>query len=67
MNVRKNQDTANASLPMFGLPRLWPYIRPYRGLLFVNIVLGALSSLIDACFPLFNSYALNHFVAEGTL
>ncbi len=62
----KNRDNS-VSLPFFGLPRLWPYIRPYRKLLFVNILLGAGSSLIDACFPLFNSYALNHFVAEGTL
>ncbi len=63
----ESQDSRNISLPFFGLPRLWPYIRPYRRLLFVNIVLGAVSSLLDACFPLFNSYALNHFVAEGTL
>ncbi len=62
----KNKDNS-VSLPFFGLPRLWPYIRDYRKLLFVNILLGAGSSLIDACFPLFNSYALNHFVAEGTL
>lgn len=62
----KNRDNS-VSLPFFGLPRLWPYIRPYRKLLFMNILLGAGSSLVDACFPLFNSYALNHFVAEGTL
>ncbi len=61
------QENNTVSLPFFGLPRIWPYIRPYRKILIVNIFLGALSSLIDACFPLFNSYALNHFVAGGTL
>ena len=33
----------------------------------MNIVLGILSSLADSVYPLFNSYALNHFIAENTL
>lgn len=42
-------------------------LRPYRKILLVNIVLGVLSSLADSVYPLFNSYALNHFIAENTL
>ena len=31
------------------------------------IMLGLLCSVIDVCYPLFNRYALDHFVAEGTM
>ena len=54
-------------LPLFGLPALAPFIRPYRKTLIIMIALAFLSSLIDALYPLFNRYALDHFVAEGTL
>ena len=62
----KEKDT-NVRLPFFGLPRLWPFIRPYRKILFLNIALGIFSSLVDSVFPLFNRYALDNFVANGTL
>ena len=61
------EENKKISLPFFGIPRLWPFIRPYRRILIINIILGILSSLIDSLYPLFNSYALNHFVAEETL
>jgi ATP-binding cassette, subfamily B, bacterial len=63
----ETQDQKNISLPFFGIPRIWPFIRPYTGILAVNILLGIFSSLVDAVYPLFNSYALNHFVAGNTL
>ena len=63
----ETQDQKNISLPFFGIPRIWPFIRPYTGILVVNILLGIFSSLVDAVYPLFNSYALNHFVAGNTL
>lgn len=63
----ETQDQKNISLPFFGIPRIWPFIRPYTGILAVNIMLGVFSSLVDAVYPLFNSYALNHFVAGNTL
>lgn len=54
-------------LPFFGLPRIWKYIHPYKKLLVGMFALGTLSSVIDAVYPLFNRYALNHYVALGTL
>ncbi len=54
-------------LPLFGIPRLRPFIRPYRKMIIVMIILGGLTSVIDALYPLFTRYALNHFVAEGQL
>ncbi len=63
----ESRDEKNISLPFWGIPQLWPFLRPYRKILLVNIVLGVLSSLADSVYPLFNSYALNHFIAENTL
>ena len=54
-------------LPLFGIPRLWPYIRPYRRTILLMMVLGALTSAVDALYPLFNRYALEHFIGGKTL
>ncbi len=55
------------SLPLFGIPRLLPYIRKYIPKIVFMILLGFISSLIDSASPLFNRYALDNFVAKGTL
>ena len=66
-NEQNDQTEKRHSLPYLGLPRLWPYIRQYRGRIIAMVVMGMLCSVIDAVFPLFNRYALNHFVGEKTL
>ena len=57
----------NIRLRFFGLPRLFPYLKPYRGMIIRMIILGGLSSAIDALYPLFNRYALDHFIGGRTL
>ncbi len=42
------------SLPLFGIPRLLPYIRKYIPKIVFMILLGFISSLIDSASPLFN-------------
>ena len=54
-------------LRFFGIPRLLPYLKPYRGMMIAMILMGALSSAIDALYPLFNRYALDHFIGGSTL
>ena len=54
-------------LPFFGIGKIIPYVRAYRGIMAVMIILGCLSSLIDSAYPLFNRYALDHFIGERTL
>ncbi len=66
-NRQKNKAEQHHSLPYLGFPRLWPYIRQYRGRIIIMVVMGMLCSGIDALFPLFNRYALNHYVGEKTL
>ena len=54
-------------LPFFGIGKVLPYLRNYKKALAI-LVLGSLGgSLIDIGVPLFQRYALNHFVAGGTL
>ena len=54
-------------LPWFGFPMLWPDIKKYKAMFTGMIVTGLAFSLIDAFYPLFTQYAINHFVAENTL
>jgi len=51
----------------FGIPLIMPYVRKYVPTVALMIFLGTLSSLADTVFPLFNSWALDHFVAGRTL
>ena len=67
MRKQNDQKKEHHSLPYLGLPRLWPYIRQYRGRIIAMVLMGMFCSIIDAVFPLFNRYALNHFVGEKTL
>ena len=51
----------------FGIPLLFPYLKKYRATITFMVSLAVLCSMIDAIYPLFTRYALDHFVAEGTL
>lgn len=57
----------NVSLPLFGIPALLPWLKPYGSVIALMVALGFVTSLIDALYPLFNRYALDHFAAGGTL
>ena len=61
------EEEKQISLPLFGVPRLFPFLKPYRWRILFMILLGGLSSAIDALYPLFNRYALDHFIADQTL
>ena len=66
-NQEQRQDDNFKTLPWFGIPKLMPYVKPYAKTIALMVSLGILSSLIDAVFPLFHRYALDHFIAEKTL
>ncbi|MCR4871050.1 MAG: ABC transporter ATP-binding protein/permease, partial [Atopobiaceae bacterium] len=55
------------SLPFFGVPKLYPYVRHYGHHLVYMVALCLLGSVIDVALPLFQRYALNHYVAGRTL
>ena len=56
-----------ASLPFFGIPRLFPFIRKYRRTLTVMFFCGLGGTAVDLALPLLQRYALNHYIAERTL
>ncbi len=64
---RSQKNEKQTHLKMYGIPAVLPYIRKYRTPMIVMVILGILSSLTDSIYPLFNRYALNHYVAEETL
>ncbi|MCD8329914.1 MAG: ABC transporter ATP-binding protein, partial [Lachnospiraceae bacterium] len=63
----KREEGSYVRLPWFGLKKLAPFLRPYAGIMVSMLVLGLIGSALDIVVPLFQSYALNHFVAAGTL
>jgi len=54
-------------LPYFGINKLLPYLKPYRGIIFWMINLGFAGGLVDIILPLFQEYAIDHFIAKQTL
>ncbi|MBR6424363.1 MAG: ABC transporter ATP-binding protein [Oscillospiraceae bacterium] len=67
MNEKQNNEQKTVSLPYFGLPRLFPFLKPYGKTFLIMVILGLLSSVIDIILPQFQSYAINHFIAGGTM
>ena len=63
----KKEQEQYVKLPYFGIPKLLPYLKDHKK----NIILIALTCLvvggIDTVTPLFQQYAINHFVGENTL
>ena len=55
------------SLPYFGLNKLVPYLKPYKWIIASMILLSLLGALVDIILPLFQRYALNHYIAGNTL
>ena len=53
-------------LKFFGIGKILPFLKNVRGMLLCMVILGLISSLVDIILPLFQRYALNHFIGEKT-
>ena len=62
-----NESNERKALPFFGIGEILPYLRPYRATLLRMILCGLAGSAVDILLPLFQRYALNHFVGGATL
>ena len=63
----KKETSGQTSLRFFGIGKVLPYLKKYKKPMF-GLVLGSLvGSLVDTGVPLFQRYALNHFIGERTL
>ncbi len=67
MAYKKDEQKEYVSLPWFVINKLLPYLKPYRRIIFCMIFLGLTGGLVDIVLPLFQRYALNQFIAAGTL
>lgn len=63
-NVKKDQFV---KLKFFGIPKLIPFLKPYKKRLLLMVLLGIVSSGIDIVVPLFQKYAIDNYVATGVL
>ena len=52
-------------LPFFGIGRILPYLTDVRRMLLYMIICGLGGSAVDIILPLFQRYALDHFIGEG--
>lgn len=52
-------------LKYFGIGKILPFLRTVRGKIFIMVFFGLVGSLVDIILPLFQRYALDHFVGLG--
>ena len=53
-------------LKFFGIGKVLPFLKKVRGMILCMVILGLISSGVDVIMPLFQRYALNYFIGEGT-
>ena len=63
----KKETSQSKGLPFFGIGKVLPYLKNYKKALAGMIAGSLVGSLVDTGVPLFQRYALNHFIGEGTL
>jgi ATP-binding cassette subfamily B protein len=64
--VKKKQEKTE-HLPWFGLGYVLPTMRVYKKLIIGMIATGLICSVLDSMIPLFQRYAVNHFITGNTL
>ncbi len=57
----------DGSLRFFGIPKMIPLVKRFKKEVTIISLTALASGVLDLLGPLFNRYALNHFVTEGTL
>ena len=65
--MHEESNEKKVHLKYFGIPKILPYLKPYRLTMFIMILLAAGGSLIDIVFPKYQEYAINHYIAGETL
>ncbi|MBO5049120.1 MAG: ABC transporter ATP-binding protein [Oscillospiraceae bacterium] len=58
-------DQTTKHLKFFGIGRIIPYLSKVNKLIFLMVFFGLTGSLTDIILPLFQRYALDHFVGQG--
>ena len=61
------KETKTQKLPFFGIGKILPYLKNYKKPLAIMIAGSVIGSAYDVIIPVFQRYALNHFISLGTL
>ena len=61
MTMQKKK-TSKTQYRFFGIPLLFPYLKPYTPNLLRLLIFAALGGICEIIFPLFQQYAINNFV-----
>ncbi len=67
MSNQKNEQKEYVSLKYFGIPKLFPYLKVYQWIMVSMVGFGLVGGIIDIVLPLFQKYALSHFINGKTL
>ncbi len=67
MKETQTEKDKQLHLPFFGIGKLIEYLRPYSGTLILMLVLGLAGSAVDIILPLFQRYAIDHFITPRVL
>jgi len=65
--MKRDNKSEKNGLPLFGLIKMAPLFRKYRKEMFIIMITIVIFSAADLAAPVFQRYALNHFVGGGTL
>ena len=60
------QEQKTTHLKYFGIGKVLPFLKKVRGLILIMVIFGLLGSTTDIILPLFQRYALDHFIGLGT-
>ncbi|MBR3998885.1 MAG: hypothetical protein IKI93_11145 [Clostridia bacterium] len=63
----EENSTKTTHLRFFGIPKILPFLKPYRLTMFFMILLAVGGSVIDIIFPKCQEYTINHFIGGETL
>ncbi len=66
MNEKEREEHIT-HLKWFGIPQIWAFVKPHRRLILAVVISMIFASVIDAILPLFQDYAINHYIGEETL
>ena len=59
------EETKTPKLKWFGIGKILPFLTNVRNKIAIMVFFGLMGSLTDIILPLFQRYALNHFIGEG--
>lgn len=65
MRIEEQEYTKNFDIKIW--KRLFPFLKPFKKVIAVILIFNLLCSLVDIVLPLFQRYAIEHFITAGTL